>query len=252
MTKKIILVFLLASVCTMSGCGFWDWLRSLFSGGGCDVSYCCTYGPQYTPFVAIYPDENWPFQLSRRKGSIGPNGVGTFSKTSPRGTTYPYCSSILVIHGNNFGFGLTASPSTADLNALPSSFTISGQGMDGTYGMPMVEYFDSDGYLLGSTLATAVAGDGSWLTTPTPDLSSAYSGTFQIKVTNLRSDGEYLDIVGSATMSCWGRDRPDSDGDGFYDDEDCYPYDPSLWCGSGGGGGGGGGCINNNEWCNVY
>jgi hypothetical protein len=29
-------------------------------------------------------------------------------------------------------------------------------------------------------------------------------------------------------MTAWGRDRPDSDGDGWYDDEDCNPYDPYL------------------------
>ena len=27
-------------------------------------------------------------------------------------------------------------------------------------------------------------------------------------------------------MSAYGRDRLDSDNDGWYDDEDCDPYDP--------------------------
>ena len=250
MIKKIILICLLASVCTTSGCGFWDWLRRLFGGGGsggCNITFCCTQGPPNSPFTVIYPDG------SRRRGSIGINGSGTFSMTSPLGNTFQNCGTIAVINGNFFGLALSASPEWVDLNAPPYSITITGQAMDGTYGMPMVEYFDGSGYLLGYTYASAVAGDGTWLTAPTPDLSLAYSGTFEIRVTNLRSDGEYLDIVGTATMNCWGRDRPDSDGDGYYDDEDCYPFDATLWCGGGtGGGGGGGGCINNNEWCNVY
>lgn len=246
MTKKLILVLMLASVCTTSGCSYFDWLNS-FAGGGCGISYCCTYGPANTPYHVIYPDGS-----RRNNRSIGINGVGTFDMKSPLGNRYS-CSSIVVAQGSFFGFTLTAAPSSIDLNAAPSSVTISGQAFDGTYGMPMVEYFDTSGYLIGSATATAVAGDGSWVVATAPDLSVAYSGTFQIQVTNMRSDGEYLDIVGTATMSCYGRDRPDSDGDGYYDDEDCYPYDPTLWCGGGGGDGGGGGggeCFGHE--CEMY
>jgi hypothetical protein len=166
----------------------------------------------------------------------GPTGSGIYSRISPFGHTYT-CGEVEIIPGLVSGFSLTASPSTANLNALPPSITISGQAMDGTYGMPLVEYFDGSGYLVGSAVATAVAGDGTWLTTATPDLSWVYSGTYQVRVTNIRSDGWYLNIVGTATLSCYGRDRADSDYDGFYDDEDCYPYDPSRWnCGDPGGG----------------
>jgi hypothetical protein len=40
--------------------------------------------------------------------------------------------------------------------------------------------------------------------------------------------GYYAHTVGIATVSAYGRDRYDSDGDGWYDDEDCAPYDPTL------------------------
>ena len=93
--------------------------------------------------------------------------------------------------------------------------------------MPRVDYFDGNGYLVGSAYATSVSG-GTWLQANMPDLTNAYSGTYQVRVTNKRSDGYYSHIVGTAAMSGWGRDRPDSDGDGWYDDEDCSPYDPSL------------------------
>jgi hypothetical protein len=99
--------------------------------------------------------------------------------------------------------------------------------------MPRVEYFDGNGYLVGSVYATSVSGDGTSLTANVPDLSSAYSGNYQIQVSNKTSAGYYAHTVGTASVSAYGRDRFDSDGDGYYDDEDCDPYDPyrSTWCG---------------------
>lgn len=220
MTKKIVLLCMLSLACTMSGCWFTDWLNSIFGTG-----YCTADSPiPNIPFVAIYPNPDTGIY----RGTIGGTGHGTFPKKSPATGNVYQCWQITVVLGQRFGFSLTASPSSADLTAPPSSVTISGQAMDATYGMPLVEYFDGQGYLIGSINATAVAGDGSWLTAPAPDLSSVYSGTYQIQVTNMTSGGYYLDIVGAATMWGYGRDRPDSDGDGWYDDEDCAPYDPSL------------------------
>jgi hypothetical protein len=94
--------------------------------------------------------------------------------------------------------------------------------------MPQVDYFDSSGYLIGGVYATSVASDGTSLQANVPDLSYVYSGTYQVRVMNKTSSGYYVHTVGSAPMTTWGRDRPDSDGDGWYDDEDCNPYDPYL------------------------
>lgn len=82
--------------------------------------------------------------------------------------------------------------------------------------------------LVGSVYAASVSSNGTSLQANVPDLSNAYSGTYQVRVTNKTSDGYYAHIVGSATMTAWGRDRTDSDSDGWYDDEDCAPYDPYL------------------------
>ena len=132
------------------------------------------------------------------------------------------------------------------LPSPPASFNFSlGSGaelyIDSTYGPPVVEYKDDYGNSIGTGTVTAVGSDGTWLDASPPDLSGAYSGTYTVEISNRYWDGQ-LQMVGLAAMSAYGRDRPDSDGDGWYDDEDCYPYDSTRWdCSDPGGGCGGGG-----------
>lgn len=204
--KKIMLVFSLSLMFILPGCG---------GGGGSSI---CTFSgyPTYRRYVVIYPDY---YQVSGGTGYDGSIRVASRSYN---------CYYLSVLVGNNYGYTLTADPSTVNLQNPPASGTITGQGFDATYGMPLLEYFDYYGYLIGSVYATSVSGDGTSLTANIPDLSYVYSGTYQIRVTNKRYDGYYLDIVGFATITATGRDRPDSDGDGWYDDEDCAPYDPFL------------------------
>jgi len=135
---------------------------------------------------------------------------------------------IVVRYPNSFGFNLTPDPGSINLPAPPSFGNISGPGgFSASYGMPAVEYYDQYGYFVGGVTATAVNDEGTWLQAPQPDMSNIYSGNYTIVVSN--ADGQ---TVGTANVNTWGRDRPDSDGDGWYDDEDCYPYDPSrVLCG---------------------
>ncbi len=137
------------------------------------------------------------------------------------------CSSLYVTAVTNSNLSLSASPASVYLPSPPATGTVTGQSFDTTYGMPQVDYFDSNGYLAGSVYANSVTG-GTSLDSNMPNLSNVYSGTYQVRVSNKTYDGYYTHIVGTATMSGWGRDRPDSDGDGWYDDEDCNPWDPSL------------------------
>lgn len=212
--KTILSVLLLSLVLILSGCG----------GGGGTITLCSFSGPPNVRFAVIYPDypgppHTIPYIIG---GNTGP--TGSFSIGS-RG--FP-CSSLQVFYGSNSNFALAASPSSVYLPSPPATGTITGQGFDATYGMPMVEYFDSNGYLVASVSATSVSSNGTSLQANMPNLYSVYSGTYQIKVTNKTYQGYYLNLVGTATVTAWGRDRIDSDGDGWYDDQDCDPYDPYL------------------------
>jgi hypothetical protein len=210
MKTKTLLAFTFIVMLSIGACGPPNGERL------CPPGYSCGY-PTYTSVLIIFQDG------SQKTVSTGINGcIAYYSRN------HGDCGYVFRI-GNNFGFFLTASPSGVDLTAPPSSVAISGQGMSGAYGMPKVEYFDGDGYQIGTVTATWVSGDGTQLTAPIPDLSYAYSGTYQVVVTNAQEGGYYIDRVGTATMDCWGRDHPDSDGDGVYDEDDCYPWDSSRW-----------------------
>ncbi len=206
--KKIVLGLLLSIVFILPGCG------------GSSNHNC--------PLTGLTPGANYLVFIT------GSNGLATTLTrvASASGTitiqTTANCSNVYAVLATNSNLSLSASPSSIYLPGPPSTATITGQSFDTTYGMPRVEYFDGNGYLVGSVYANSVASDGTSLQANVPDLSGAYSGTYQVRVTNKTYQGYYAHTVGSATMTAWGRDRADSDGDGWYDDEDCDPYDPSL------------------------
>lgn len=78
--------------------------------------------------------------------------------------------------------GFLTSPASIDTTAPPPTVTIYGQDMNCASGMPMVEYYDSEGTLAQQAQATTCAQDGSWISSPTPDLSSCYPGTYSLTV----------------------------------------------------------------------
>lgn len=209
--KKILLVLSLSLLLLFSGCGG--------SGG----SNTCSQSnlPVGTTFRIYYTHPVYPTTiiLTRVVPSTGIITVPAYG--------YP-CSSLIWIIVTNANVALSASPSSVYLPSPPGTATITGQSFDTTYGMPMVEYFDSSGFMVGSVYANSVSSGGTSLQASMPNLSNAYSGTYQVKVTNKASSGYYSNIVGTASITAWGRDRLDSDGDGWYDDEDCDPYDPYL------------------------
>ena len=205
--KKMLPLLLFSLLLLLAGC----------SGGG---SNNCTFSglvPNGTYLVFITnPNNNLASTLTR---------VATASGTLTI-TTTGSCANVVVVLATNSNMALSASPSSINLESPPATVTITGQGFDATYGLPRVEYFDQTGFLVGSTYASSVWGGGTALDCYVPDLSQAYSGTYTIRVTNKTSQGYYSHRVGTATVTAWGRDRQDSDGDGLYDDQDCAPFDP--------------------------
>jgi hypothetical protein len=128
-------------------------------------------------------------------------------------------------------FPFAMAPGAINLQTPPATFSMTGSGITTTYGMPRIEYIDQfTGNLIGATTATSVSGDGSSLQAMTPDLSAVYSGTYNMLVSNIKSDGS-LDYIGSSTVDTYGRD-------GTYEDPpppgDCgCPPDggPCMVCG---------------------
>lgn len=136
------------------------------------------------------------------------NNAGQVPRTSD-GTGCVYyppknnsCAAVATPIGGGFSF--FASPASVDLQAPPTDFSISGSGISATYGMPKIQYWDDNGTMLGEATATYVASDGSWLEAITPDLSSAYSGNWNIHVFNRNSDGS-LAHIGTAPVEAYGR-----------------------------------------------
>ena len=73
--------------------------------------------------------------------------------------------------------------------------------------MPVVEFYDEYGTFIGQQVAASVAGDGSWLQSPAPNLAGVYSGVYTVVITNIDWDGG-RNVVGTATVWVYGNDMP--------------------------------------------
>jgi hypothetical protein len=100
-------------------------------------------------------------------------------------------------------FFFFASPDYIDVDSPPSSVTISGSGIDTSSGMPTVEYWDQNGYLVAQQQASQVAADGTWLSGPTPDLSQVYSGNYLLRIRS--ATGE---VIGDAAVQVFRFEPP--------------------------------------------
>lgn len=213
--RKVTLACLLLSVTLMACTGLFNQcVRCGFVGGR-------TYNLSY-PIGQNTQNE--------RVATADSDGCVYFTKPSNSG-----CDAVVV-----YGIGVIrrvffAAPSSIDLQAPPTSVTITGEAMSTAYGMPVVELRDSYGNLIDQRPAEEVGADGTWLRSTMPDLSTAYSGHCSLRVSNITWDG-YKEEIGVADMDTYGRDCPDSDGDGWCDQEDCAPYDPNLNSDCNGGG----------------
>lgn len=176
--KKIASVFLLSLMLILSGCA---------SSNTCNFTGLTPNGTYV--IVITNPSTNSSSTFQRNANSSGTITVSTSLN----------CSNVVAIPAINSNFALSASPSSVNLLSPPATVIVTGQGFDTTYGMPRVDYFDGNGYLVGGVYATSVGSGGTSLQANVPDLSYVYSGTYQVRVVNKTS---------SATTSIRSARRP--------------------------------------------
>lgn len=189
MSKKLMLALMLIALCVLSNC------ITLPQTSHNDCRFC-GFRPGTGVTVRWPPQDNRPAEVY----TADSNGCVTV-------TTLSRCDSLTATGIS--ARSLTVSPSSVDLQAVPSTVTVTGEGMDVTYGAPKVEYRDSFENLVGQGTVTAYASDGSWIQVSPPDLSQIYSGFYRIYVFNLQADGT-PDLLnpGIAAGDAYGRDRP--------------------------------------------
>src|SRR4030095_1715440 len=139
---------------------------------------------------------NWRFQ---RFG--GHTGCDRLISSLPLPIT---CGATITI---NCGAGSVFNPSPAqiDVNAPPPTATFAGTGLDTTYGMPTIEFYDEYGTYYNQTTATYASPDGTWLQGNVPSLAGLYSGTYTFVIVNATPDGS-RNAIGSASMWIYGND----------------------------------------------
>jgi hypothetical protein len=98
----------------------------------------------------------------------------------------------------NSSFVFSPNPIATD-GSSGSEAVITGSGFSSQYGMPLLQYFDLNGNLVTQTNVDAVAGNGSWVSAPIPDISQLGIGTYVGIISNVNSSGGY-NFMGSVSV----------------------------------------------------
>lgn len=224
--KSILLISLLVSLLTISACvpatpgldihGYQfqqipgHELRIPMAGAGVNAHWVRdngynSYPNLLTNFVATLGDTGWTHVNNVRLPA-----EWNFSYV-PRTPSHPCSglswqfdledSDLVILPCQYFGhvFGLTVIPLAADAQAMPATFTAIGEGINGTYGTPMVEFFDEYGRQVATVYATSVntTAAGPTLTGTTPYLP--YNSCYVLIVSSVLADGTY-DVGGVSTL----------------------------------------------------
>lgn len=122
-------------------------------------------------------------------------------------------------------FRYTAAPDTIDVQNPPATVTINGEGVNETYGTPMVAFYDSFGNVAASTPVSQINWDkygSTGVVVNVPALNLAYDGYYTVAVHNVLSDGSW-EVVGATNMTVYGNPPPPPTGGGG---DDCPVEDP--------------------------
>jgi len=105
----------------------------------------------------------------------------------------------------------SVSPDTINGASPPGTMTVSGSGIDTTYGMPQVVIYDEAGSLMYASAADTIASDGSWATFS--QVPALYNGNYLVIVQNVQSDGSLANL-GDGVLGVFGNPLPPPDGGG--------------------------------------
>jgi hypothetical protein len=131
--------------------------------------------------------------------ATGPcSGQRRFAAVDQNGTDVYQCD----VYEESFSI----SPASGDAALGINQLTVSGSGIDGTYGAPQVWVFDDQGIAIAYGQASSWASDGTWVQ-GSPDLSGAVTGTYLVAVRNVQADGSLM-TVGSVSIMVYGADPP--------------------------------------------
>lgn len=124
----------------------------------------------------------------------------TASNTVSAGAVEEFICFITEVIGGLENSGFAFSPGTIVTDGSSGSeAVITGAGFSSQYGLPLLQYFDLNGNLVAQTNVSTVAGDGSWVSAPIPDISQLGVGTYVGIVKNANSSGGY-DFLGAAAV----------------------------------------------------
>lgn len=98
-------------------------------------------------------------------------------------------------------------PASIDATAPPGAVTVTGAGIDATYGMPYVSFYNPNGYVLAEGRASTVSPDGTSMSAVVPDISSVPSGSYWAIVRNVMADGS-LQFLGAAEVYVFNFEPP--------------------------------------------
>lgn len=173
--------------------GFWQFDNGSAVGNVKNFSSCC--GTRHVDDGRV--PARWII-------NAGPPGCGQL--TNPNMDVNAGQTKVAACLTPGFVFAFAASPGWIDLQAPPSTMSMTGSGVTTAYGMPRLEYMNPyTGNLIAAATATSVSGDGTWLQANTPDLSEIYSGDYTVFVSNVQADGSLV-YIGAATITAYGRD----------------------------------------------
>lgn len=175
--------------------GNWQFNNGAAQGNTTTFTECC--GPRHVP------DGRVPARWVITAGVPG-ECIGQITNPNMDVNANDSITAACLIPGILFIFSMA--PGSVDLMAPPATIQMSGSGLDETYGMPRIEYRDPyTGALVAVTTATEVGPNGTSLTMTAPDLSSVYSGTYNVFVSNVLADGSFQ-TIGGGTVDTYGRD----------------------------------------------